>query len=405
MRILQIAPQIPFPLTDGGKVGVYNITKHLALRGHSVTFATFLRVRDRGSDLHEFQKYCDLVTSDGSTDNSIFGAVKNIFSALPYNIEKYRSRELFSLVQRLVKERQFDVVHVDHLHMAAYGLRCSIQAGLPVVLREHNIESAIVERYARQSSIPPVRWYLGRQLRRIYRYEASAASQCDRVCVISKEDGERLRRMAPDAAISVIGAGIDPDYFLPAQPTERMPFSICFFGSLDWIANQDAVLWFASAIFPKIRRREPRATFTIIGKNAPPEVRNLGGDGVTVMGFVPDLRAEISRHACCVVPIRIGSGIRLKILDSFALRIPVVTTTVGCEGITARDGEELLIGDSPEEFAGQVLRILSEPATGDRISRNAFALADRSFRWDRIASQFEEVYDAVIRARKGKVAV
>ncbi len=397
MRILQIAPQIPYPLTDGGKVGIYNITKYLAQRGHSITLATFRRKRDTG-DLEELTKFCSLVTVTLETGNSPFRAVMNLGSPIPYNISKYQTARMRRRLSALLAGSSFDVVHADHLHLAPYGLFCKKTAGLPVVLREHNIESTILLRYAGQMSSGAAGLFLSRQVKKIRRFEADIASRCDRCCVISDEDGRRLQELQPAARISVIPAGVDEAYFTPASGKEHFPDSICFVGSLDWRANQDAVRWLVTEIMPAIWDKKPQVSLAVIGKDPPGDLLRLGSDRVVFRGFVDDLKSELARYRMCVVPLRIGGGIRLKILESFAMRLPVVSTAVGCEGIPVVDGCHLLTGNSAGEFAAQVLRLLNDPALGNSLSQRAYELASQ-YRWEKVAEQFENVYREVIRIK------
>ncbi len=398
MNILQISPQIPYPLLDGGKVGIFNITKHLSLRGHKITMATFLRDRDLPgpSILNEF---CDLVTAKHSTENSPPQALFKLFSSDPYNLSKYRSSKFRDLVMKTLREKNFDVVHVDHLHMAPYGLVCKEYAGLPIVLREHNIESTIVDRFAENAGSWPLRKYLHLQARRLRRREAELASRFDCCCVISEEDRQRLANLQPGARIEVVPGGVDKSFFQTSPSEETVPYTMCFFGSLDWYANQDSVRWFIKSVLPLVLLKEPRARFYLVGKSVPNDIQQLQSESVVIRGFVPELIGEVRQYQVIVVPIRIGSGIRLKILESFAMQIPVVSTTVGFEGIPARHGEHLLAGDSPQEFADQILKLFDDPSSGRRLARNAFQIVDRDFRWENIAQRFEELFVRLVRER------
>ncbi len=385
---------MPYPLSDGGKVGIFNITKHLALRGHRITLLAFQRTKP--IDTKPLERFCELVQIPHSTKNSVSGALLNLLSEEPYNIWKYRSRAYEAALGRLINGRQFDIVHVDHLHMARYGALCKKSCGLPIVLREHNVESTIVKRYTAAVRSIPFRYWLTLQEKRIRSYEAEQTTLFDVCCAITDEDKRRLLDLAGGARVKVIAGGVDASFFETTPSRQKIPFSISMFGSFDWIPNRDALKWFLQSIFPRILQREPQVRLFIVGKDLPRNVRALHQSNVVVRGFADDLKEELQKYEVTVVPLRIGGGMRLKIVESFAMRIPVVSTSIGCEGIACRDEEHLLIGDTEERFADQVVRLLNDNALRESLVDNAYALADAKYRWERIAQEFETTYQEVI---------
>lgn len=398
MRILQIAPQIPYPLSDGGKVGIFNITKHLALRGHKITLLAF--DRDGLVDVTPLQTFCELITIRRSTENSKVGAFFNLFSSTPYNISKYRSRKFHAALSKLLACRRFDVVHVDHLHMAHYGVLCKSVADLPFVLREHNVESAIMERFLARLGSDLFRRYVDSQLAQLRNYEAEMLLKVDCCCAITGADAERIHMLQPSAEVSVIPGGVDSAFFEPPTSQEKIPASIVFFGSWDWIPNQDAVRWFLESIFPLVKRRCPRATLFIMGKKPPEDIQSLRSDSVIITGFVPDLKREVQRCQVAIAPYRIGGGLRFKILESFAMRVPVVSTTVGCEGIEAEHQKHLLIKDSPEGFAQAIVRLFEDHVLHESLVTQAYALAAEKYQWGSVAEKFELVYHRAVDKKK-----
>jgi glycosyltransferase involved in cell wall biosynthesis len=394
MKVLQIAPQVPYPPDDGGKVGIFNITKHLAGRGHEITMFAF--GRPPGDEYRPLREYCDLHTVEHPTGNNPVDALLNIFSDLPYTISKYRSPELMNRLADYVQQHRPDVVHVDHLHMAEYGIALRERFGIPAVLREHNVECVIMERFADHARNPLLKVYARMQQRRLHRYESAAVGGFDACCPITPDDSEKLRGMNSTVPLRIVPGGVEESYFTPRGQTAPTPGSIVFFGGLGWPPNRDAVRWFIDEIFPIILRQVPVSTFTIIGKNIPDDLARRAGPRCVIRGYVEDLRAEIQRHAVSVAPYRIGGGMRLKIIESFAMRVPVVSTTVGCEGIGAVEGEHLLVGDSPEAFASQVVSVLSSPSASDALRERAFSLARDRYRWEHVAAELEGVYREVV---------
>ncbi len=402
MRILQIAPQVPYPLLDGGKIGIFQLTKHLSLRGHEVTLACFQR--DPLHDVKELTKYCTLHPVIHSTRNSLFKGALNLLSDIPYNISKYQSDAMRRTLSKLLAGKAYDVVHVDHLHMAEYGIFCRDLAGVPAVLREHNVESTIMERAMAESGNPLVKAYLSLHLRRIQAYEKTWAGKYDVCCVITENDRERLSALGASVRTHVVPGGVDEAMFDELEGMQRIEKSICFFGGMDWLPNQDGVRWFIREIMPHVREQQPAATFHVIGKKTPSEIRQLESDSVHMVGFVDDLKREIGKYDVMVVPLRIGGGMRLKILESFAMRIPVVSTSIGCEGIAAHPEEHLLVADEPREFAHQILRILEDRSLKAGLVRAAYRLADVQYRWSSAAAKLEAAYEEAIEMSRDRSA-
>ena len=399
MRILQIATQIPYPLLDGGKVGIFNITKHLARRGHEITLLAF--DREDTYNPGPLPQLCDLIPIKHSTKNSPLGGLVNLFSGLPYNIAKYTSRPMEMALRTLLRSKQFDVVHVDHLHMARYGLLCKALSDLPIVLREHNIESTIVERYAETQGRGIFRIYMNEQVQRIRRYEAAMTAQFDACCVITENDRKRLEELQPSVRARIVSGGVEAKYFADTPGNDIVPHSISFFGGLNWQPNQDAILWFHRHVFPIVREKYQNARLVLIGKSPSPEIQALESDAVIIKGFVPDLMPEIRKYQVTVAPLRIGGGIRLKLLESFAMRVPAVSTSVGCEGILARHDEHLLIADDAKDFASCVLQLFEDTQLRERLVQNAYNLVDAHYRWEYVARQLEGVYGDVIEKKRG----
>lgn len=389
MNILQIAPQIPYPLNDGGKVGIYNITRHLSLRGHKVTLLCF--ERDKKSDISKLQEFCTVVTVRHSTNNSVIGALQNFFSKIPYNISKYFSNEFEIQLRLLLSQKRFDIVHVDHLHMAHYGIICKKEYGLPVILREHNIESTILERYLQTVRMPIFKQYLRIQLKRLNTYEAQYAKEFNCCAVITVEDLKRLKLLQPDAATCVVPAGVSSEYFEDIEVMKE-PYTISFFGGFDWIPNQDALWWFIQEIFPVVQKKYPQTKLIVIGKNVPNKLKKFESSTILFKGFVEDLRKEVKKTQLTIAPYRIGGGMRLKILESFAMRVPVISTAVGCEGIECTHGQNILIGDTPEEIAGLIITLFENGMLHKTITDNAFTLAKQQYTWEKVVERLENAY-------------
>ncbi len=398
MRILQLTPRMPWPLTDGGAIGIYNITKSLSELGHSITLVTYpldnsTATREAVSELSKFAKV-EIVSKPLPPRWKVL--LRTIFLGA-YPIERRMMPEMFALLKSIVELEHFDIVHVDHAHMGKYGLWLKSEFGLPIMLREHNFEALIYERFARTEPNLLKRLVAGIHGRRLKREEIQFLENFDAIAAITNEDALLMRQAAPHANIRVIPAGVDTEYFKPSEHIEN-PDSILWIGSLAWDPNYDAVRFFLNSIFSLILKTRPDATFDVIGGESQ-RVAKLAarfGEKVRLLGQVPDVRDYLARSAVLVVPLRIGGGMRLKLLEFFASGKAVVSTTIGAEGNLAEDGIQVLIRNDPESFAEATVALLDSNSFRQSLQANARALVIKEYSWNRIAEDFISFYEQII---------
>ncbi|HEY3875136.1 MAG TPA: glycosyltransferase family 4 protein, partial [Candidatus Kapabacteria bacterium] len=265
MTILQLPPRMPWPLNDGGAIGIFNITKSLAALGHKIILVTYPHddpnVTTEG--IKELSKYAtvELVSKPLPSRNSVL--LRTIVRGA-YPIERRMMPEMFELLRRILDRERFDLVHVDHAHMGKYGLWIKKEYGLPIVLREHNFEALIYERFARTELNPAKRFIARTHGRRLRKEEIGFLNAFEAIAAITEEDASIMRNAAPNAKIAVIPAGVDTDYFQPSDIGE-IDDSILWIGSLAWDPNYDAIRYFLSTILPLILQKKPQVHFDIIG--------------------------------------------------------------------------------------------------------------------------------------------
>jgi glycosyltransferase involved in cell wall biosynthesis len=404
MRILQLAPRLPYPLTDGGAIGIYKPTEAIARLGQDITFVTY---RENNASLTKqakdaFSEFChlELVNRPLPSRNSVL--LRTMFSGA-YPIKRRMMPEMFSLIETLITSNNFDVVHIDGAQMGKYGLWIKERWGLPVILREHNFEAQIYRRFASNSKNPVEKIIAAIHSKRVLREETKFLNGMDAVIAISDEDEYLMKQAAPKAKFWVIPAGVDTEYFA-LQPNEEKGNSILWIGGTNWRPNLDAIEFFAKEIFPLIVKAIPEATFDIVGENTDrlQHIANSGVNSIRLHGRVPDIRPFMAQSAVMICPLRVGGGMRLKLLDFFAAGKAVVSTHIGAEGNLAQDGEHILLRDDKESFAQAVIMLLKDENLRKRLGANARALAEREYSWDSIGKRFCEVYGQVIAAHHSK---
>ena len=260
-----------------------------------------------------------------------------------------------------------------------------------VLLDEHNIEYELMYRMACAERALARKAYYWLEHRMLRHEERRSWQRADGCILTSAREEQILRRELPSKPSTVIPNGVDIDYF---QPTDRAvdPNSIVFTGRIDYRPNTDAVIRFVQDILPPILQERPQVTFYVVGADAPDEILALAGPNVVVTGTVQDVRPYLERAAVVVVPLRMGGGTRLKVLDGLAMGKSMVTTALGCEGIDVRDGEHLLVANAAGDFARQVLRLMDDPELGARLGRNGRALVERQYGWASVTDRLESFY-------------
>jgi sugar transferase (PEP-CTERM/EpsH1 system associated) len=298
-----------------------------------------------------------------------------------------------ALVQQVMAAGRFDVLHVEDIHMAQYAAR---QAGVRTVLDLHNVDSWRMRRFARHQRNPLTRLYALLTARKLARYEANIASAYDLVLACSEDDRALLSAGGVQADVLVVPNGVDISRFAP-QPAPSKPRHLVFVGRMDYEPNADAVLFFCRYILPLVRAAHDDVTFAVVGQHPSRAVKALSSiPGVTVTGFVDDVRPHVADAAVVVVPLRYGSGTRLKILEAMAMGKAVVSTTVGCEGIRAVSGEEIVLADEAPAFASAVVRLLNSQTARLDLGQRARQRAVSDYSWTRIGTYLLAAYDGLL---------
>jgi len=255
------------------------------------------------------------------------------------------------------------------------------------------VETMIWRRRAEHAGTPLHKFYMELQARRMYRFERRVCQAAGHIVAVSATDAELMQDLFGVKNITAIPTGVNLEYHAP-QPTGHQT-DLVFVGSMYWLANVDGVLWFVREVLPLIRRLRPECSVTIAGRKPPREISDLSAADprIVVTGTVPDVRPYLWGAAASIVPLRIGGGTRLKIYESMAAKVPIVSTTIGAEGLERKDGENILLADSAEDFAARCLTLLESPAERARIAGAAWEMVSSRFSWDRVACCFEEALE------------
>jgi len=397
MKILQIATLVPYPVTDGGKLSVFGLIKSLSEKGHEIDFVCYRKHDDYNSSFKALKEYCNPHILDVQTDNSIIGAAKNLFSHIPYNASKYYSDILLNYIVKLLAEKRFDIIQINHSYLGWLANHLKKITDTPLVMRPQNFETTIMKRYSEQINNPLLKFYSWLQYRKLVSYEPRIYDNFDLCIMMSPDDLKLLRKSNQEINAVVIPAGIE-ESLLKVEKKKSIPFSIAHIGHTDWFPNYDSLKWFLDEIFPVVVKEEPRAKLYVYGGGSTHKfpVPDKLKSNVDVIGFVPNIWKELEDKSLAVVPLRIGGGIRLKILEMLAIGQPIITTSIGKEGIGVNDNEHLLVADSKEEFISKILKFFNNEYNSEKISDTGRKFIEMNYLWKSIGKRFEMVYNNLI---------
>lgn len=419
MKILLLSPYPPYPPRGGGAMRMYQIIRGLVQR-HTLTCLTFVPNAAAEQALMPLRDLCRVITVHGPAPRPLLRrAWTTLASPLPDMALRNASPAFRAVLCDLVAREHFDVVQAESIEMASYLVdlarharaSSSISHRPVLALDQFNAEyvlqkrAAITDLRAAFTLADPVRRGAGGvyslfQWIKLAHYERRILRMCDVVIVVSEEDRRALERLG-GTCHAVAPNGVDTAFFSRETllSDHRAPLAyaapvIAFSGTLNFRPNIDALVWFIEAVLPHIHARRPETRFLVVGRRPAPIVRRLAEQGRLILtGEVSDVRPFLVGAAVYVVPMRIGGGIRLKVLEAFALEAPVVSTSLGVEGIAGlRDGVHCLLADTPQQFADAVVRLLDDPAFGRTLGAAARRLACAEYDWEAIIPRLEAVY-------------
>lgn len=371
MKILFVAVSVPFPANIGQRVRNCSLLRAMYAEGHEVSILAFGDEKEAAIARTGLAGLCQSIEVIGTaTQAGYTGRFRALFSKLPYGAWRMRSEQMRDAVSERLAHEHFDLMLCDDVYV--FG-NLPTPFPLPVVLNKHTIVAEEVQRFVERQRNPFVSAYGWSEFRRLRSLEGSAVGKVEGVWACSERDRQILLRDNLALPVAVVPNVVDVGDYKPANGDDGE--TIVYVGAMDWLPNRDAVEFFVGDIMPELRRLRGDFRFVVAGREPPANFRErLERDpAVRFTGTLPDLRPEIARAAICAVPLRIGSGTRLKIIEAAAMSKPVVSTTIGAEGLTLRNGKEIVIADEPKQFARELAALL-----GNRPRRLEIGQAARS---------------------------
>lgn len=415
MNILLLTPQLPYPPRQGTTIRNYNLIRGLAER-HTVDLLTFWAPGETLTDDSPLHTLCRTVMAVPQPERTLSRRGRDTFTRrLPDMGLRLENDKMRALTRKLVDANDYDIIQTEGIEMAQYGAlaREIASAAGPKrpawVFDDHNCEYLLQKRSALTDLRNPPRWaasaYSLVQWRKLESYERQICRQVDAVVAVSPADAEALQSLVPGLDVTVVSNGIDLGLYplVAAGPAGERP-ALVFTGKMDYRPNIDAVLWFCQNVLPRIQAGRPDVRFQIVGMNPHPRLDELRANpAIVITGMVPETISYIQKAAVYVIPMRVGGGTRFKVLEAMSSGKPVVTTSLGVEGIPVRHGQELLIADTPDAFADAVLHLLVDDkatlAKKRQMGKSARAFVEARYGWSQITPKLEALYRRLVQSQ------
>ena len=399
-KLLVLTARLPYPPREGHQLRAWHILRTLA-GAHEISLLSFVRKDDEPEccgPLREMLVHFETfsIPAQESGRQLAFAAAKGLCGARPFVAEKYTSARMRLRASALASA--VDLVHVDMLPlMSLVG-----SPGVPVVLNAHNVEHVLLRQRAVVEPHWPQRLFLRTQVAKLQAYERDACRRANHILACSQDDADSLAALAPETPVSVVPNGVDVERNRPAAAAiADHPPRLVFVGQMGWFPNRDGAQWFVDEILPRILAVRPDTEFVLVGNSQGLRVPAALRAHVHLPGFVEDLESALHDADVYVVPLRSGSGTRLKVLEAMAFGKPIVTTHIGSQGIELEPGAEALFADRPEDFAAAVLRLIANPHEAARLGSAARAKAQLLYDWNTIGRQVVSTYAQLLEDQRG----
>lgn len=400
MRILQLCNKSPWPPKEGGSIAMNAVTQSLLMEGHIVKVIAMNthKYTVRLEDIPEDYKYQTGIAL-GEVDLRIrpLKAFWHLFSKHSYIVRRFESKDFRNVLRNTLVARRFDVIQLETLYLTPYIKDIRELSDAKIVLRSHNIEHQIWQRYAENTNNPLKKVYLKLLAGELKNYEVKHSNDYDGIIPITDVDRAFFEQHTTDAKIMTLPFALKA-INVKNHTATKTKNSLFHIGSMDWLPNQEGIIWFLDKVWPEIYQNFPDLTFSLAGRNMPEWIQKRNDPGLAIDGEVENAYKYMQSKNMMIVPLFSGSGIRIKILEGMLNKNIVITTSIGAEGIDATDGEHLLVADDKDAFKRQIQYCMDNPAEADKIGENAAQLVKEHYNLKDNAKKLTEFYQELTEA-------
>jgi glycosyltransferase involved in cell wall biosynthesis len=397
MKVLQLSHRLPYPLKDGGAIAIYNVAKGFREAGCEVTLLAMNTLKhhvDVAKLPPGFSSTYRLFAVDVDTGVKALDAFLNLFGKSSYNVQRFNSAEFRAQLIKILQQEDYDLVQFEGIYTAMYADTVRAHSRAKLSLRQHNAEYRIWERLAETETSFLKKKYLSLLAARLRTFEASVLNKFDAVVPISEEDGETFREMGCTRPIFVSPAGVDMERY-KVTPGLPLPLKLFHIGSMEWMPNRQAIRWFIDEIWELVHNRHPEIKLLLAGRNMPAEFLSMRKEGVEISGEVENALDFMRQGSVMIVPLLSGSGIRIKIQEAMALGKPVISTSAGAAGLKCENGRNILLADTPQEFAEAVHRLATDDQFANTLGLNGRKLIEEEYSNSAVVKKLLQFYGAL----------
>ncbi|MEI6575013.1 MAG: glycosyltransferase family 4 protein [Bacteroidota bacterium] len=374
MKILVLCNKSPYPPKEGGAIAMNALVEGLARAGNQLRVVAVssdkfpVKAEDIPSDYCQKTKL-EIVHLDLSIKP--VDAFMNLFSKKSYHVQRFTSTAFAQKLTRILKEDNFDIIQLETLYMCPYIPLIRRNSKAKIVLRTHNIEHMIWEEIARDSRNPIKRWYLSYLARKLKTFEIDALHDADGIAAITDPDADYIRSQASEVPVETIHFGIFPEEYKNDFKPQSLPRDIFHIGSMNWLPNEEGIRWFLKDVMPYVHHLHDDLKLYLAGRMMPDWLLNYGRNNVVIVGEVENAVEFMTQHGIMIVPLFSGSGVRIKIVEAMLAGRAVISTSKGAQGLSCRDGENIMIADTRDDFVSAISKCLADPAFAVRLGENA----------------------------------
>ncbi len=394
MKILQLCKKFPYPLKDGESIAVTYLSKALHNLGCEVSLLSMNTTKhfvDVSALPGSFNHYSEIHVTELDNKIKLYDAFKNLFTKESYHVSRFVCDDFKNKLIELLKSNNYDVVQLETLYLTPYIDVIKQYSNAIITMRAHNIEFEIWERIASNTKFLPKKLYLNYLTQKLKNYEIAHLDQYDYLISVSERDLNKFKSLGYKNGAMSSPIGLDIKQYIETEEVEETN-DLCFIGALDWIPNVEGLEWFLAHVWPQLSTRFPDLKLHVAGRNTPERIQNINVKNVIIHGEVPDAIDFVKKYSMMIVPLFSGSGMRVKILEGMALGRVVLTTTLGKEGIYAREGQELMVADDPQMFIEQISQVLDGKIDKDQMGENAKNFVINNYDHDKNAQKLLNKY-------------
>jgi glycosyltransferase involved in cell wall biosynthesis len=393
MKVLMLTPYLPFPPFSGGQTRSYNLIKNLSKK-HEITLFSLIKDDEEKKNIKELEKYCKVrVFKRSKTPWTLRNILKTGFGLYPFLVIRNLVPEEKEAVAKELSNEKYDLIHAETFYVMPHIPATSI----PILMVEQTIEYSVYKHFVEDQApffIRPLLWI---DVLKLKYWETKIWKRADKVVAMSDSDRKSMISLVPNLKIDTVPNGIDVEYFSKERPEEKGSPKVLYVGNFKWLQNVEAVQVLLSEVFPKILAKVPNAKLWIVGQYIPDEIKAKAGKDIQITEAIPDIREAYLNATVLVTPIKGPGGTRLKILEAMASALPVVTTSVGAEGLDVVNGKHALIADDMDKLADLAVRVIKDKSLAAKLGDNERKFVIENYRWQISADRLDSIYKEAVK--------